>query len=76
MDFAKLNSIAAGSSRTLKKIADLDFGQLYMIEEIKKVHTKYGDKVVVDLYENICCYLPSRLSKYLLQDEEAALVEL
>ena len=70
MDFRKLNSIAKLKRRTLRKISDLDLEVDYNIENIRKVATKYGEKVVVDLEENSCCYLPHRVSNELLSEDE------
>ena len=67
--------VAKSGLRSVKKISELDLDRLYSIEGIRKSTTKYGDKVVVNLEGNIMCYLPARVSKELLSDEEAGLVD-
>ena len=69
--FARLNSVA-NNLRTLKKISELQIDHLYIIEGIRKTTTKYGDKVVVELEGHIYCYLPARVSKELLTNDDAA----
>lgn len=71
MNFEKLNTIAKGDQRTVKKIADLQLNRLYEIEHIRKSHTtNYGDKVVIDITdeknEKVYCYLPKRVGESLL----------
>lgn len=75
MDFSKWNLIAKCEPRNLKKISELEIGQLYIIEDIKKYITKYGDKVAVNLEGNIYAYLPAKLSDALLKNEEAGVKE-
>lgn len=45
----KLNQIAKGDARSLRKISDMVVEKLYLIEGLKIVTTTYGDKVVFDL---------------------------
>ena len=70
-----INAIAKGNQRKLTKISDLEIDQAYVIENIKKIKTQYGDKVIVELASNIYCYLPSRVSKAFLENEEEDLIE-
>lgn len=63
--FAKLNAVAM-NLKTLKKISDLEINRCYIVEAVKKVVTKYGEKIIVELENNIYCYLPARVSKELL----------
>ena len=74
MNFQKLNAVAKPEQRDVTKIADLDPEKPYTIEKILKVTTKkYGEKVIVELEGNLVCYLPARVSKDLLADEEHGL---
>lgn len=75
MNFEHLNSVARGSKKMLRRIADLEINALYPIEAIRKVGTKYGDKVIVDLKNDIFCYLPCRVSKDLWENVAARLIE-
>lgn len=76
MDLEKLNIISrANHQRTCKTISDLQVDQLYMIENIRKCNTKFGEKVVVDLENQIYCYLSSRVSKELLSNDEEGFTE-
>lgn len=69
MNFDRLNSVARGSKKMLKRIAELEVNVLYSIEAIRKVETKYDDKVVVNLNNDIFCYLPCRVSEDLLDND-------
>lgn len=75
MNFEHSNSVARGSKKMLKRIFEFEVGTLYPIEAIRKVDTKYGDKVVVDLKGDILCYLPCRVLKELLTNEAAEFIE-
>lgn len=72
----KINSVAMGNQRELRKISDLEIDQVYVIEDIRKIKTQYGEKVIVELESNIYCYLPSRISKALLENGEECLIEI
>lgn len=80
MNFEKLNMVAKGDQRTVKKIVDLELDRLYEIERIRKSHTSYGEKVVIDIKDekgqNVFCYLPKRVGELLLADEEGGLKEI
>lgn len=71
----KINEIAMGEQRKVRKIADMVVNHLYAIEGIKSVTTTYGQKVVLDLENEEFCYLPVRVSKMMLEDDEAELKE-
>lgn len=45
-----------------KKVADLVVGDKYLITKVKKVQTKFGSAVVVELDNAFCCFLPKRFS--------------
>lgn len=75
MNFDKLNMVAKGCHRTVKKISELIVNQLYSVQSIRKVKTQYGEKVVVDIGEDIYCYLPARVGKELLANGEEGLNE-
>lgn len=75
MDFSKLNVVARSGLRDLKRIFELELNRLYEIEEVKKVMTKYGEKFVVYVKDNMICFLLTRVSNELLSDKEAGLIE-
>lgn len=72
MDFARLNKVA-GNQRTIKRIKDFEVNKCYVIESMKQVETKYGNKVVVDLEDDVFAYLPARVCKELLANGGAGL---
>lgn len=76
MNLEKLNAVGRGQNqRTCKALKELVPDQLYEIENIRKANTKFGEKVIVDLKDDIYCYLPERVSKQLLFEDEAGFVE-
>ena len=76
MNLEKLNVVGrAQDYKTCKALSDLVLDQLYVIENIRKANTKFGAKVIVDLKDNFYCYLPARVSKELLSQDEAGLNE-
>lgn len=76
MDYNKWNKIGKSEPRTIKKISELELHQPYVIEEIREIMTKYGQKVTVSLEGDIYCYLPAKLSHALLQNEAGGLKEI
>lgn len=75
MDLKKLNSISKFIWRKCKLISELVVNQAYMVEDIRKVTTKYGDRVIIDLQDEVYCYLPTRISKELLGNDQQGLTE-
>lgn len=75
MDLNRFNSIAGIMERKSTSISELVVNQAYAIEDIRKAVTKFGDKVIVDLQDNIYCNLPARVSKDLLKNDEQGLKE-
>lgn len=75
MNFDRLNAVAKGEHRTVKKISELVLNQLYSIQNIRKATTRYGEKVIVDIEDDVYCYLPARVGKELLADGEEGLRE-
>ena len=73
MNFDRLNAIARGGQRTMKRVSELELNQPYSIEGLVKATTKYGTKVTVDLEGNIYCYLPCRIFRDLLANDEEQL---
>ena len=73
MDFERLNAIAKGVRRTMKRVSELELNRPYLIEGLVRATTKYGTKVTADLEGNIYCYLPCRVSRDLLANEEQQL---
>lgn len=76
MNYNKWNKIGKSEPRTLKKISELELNRLYIIEEIRQITTKYGEKVTVSLEGDIYCYLPAKLSTALLEKEEEGMKEI
>lgn len=76
MNLEKLNAIGrAKEQRTVKALSELELDQLYLIENIRKANTKFGEKIIVDLENKIYCYLPARVGKELLANNEEGLIE-
>ena len=66
MDFSKLNAIARGLPTM--RVTDLDVNRRYLMTRIKKVHTSYGDKIVIELDSEMQVFLPVRISETLIAD--------
>ena len=72
MNFDRLN-VARGGQRTLKRVSELEVDRPHLIAGLVKATTKYGTKVTADLEGNIYCYLPCRISRDLLANDEEQL---
>lgn len=75
MDFQKLNKISKIEQRELKKLSELNLNEPYEIFQVKQVTTRFGQKVIAELNDNIVCYLPARVSNELLSSNERGLEE-
>lgn len=53
-----------------KKLRDLEVNKLYAITEVKKISTRYGIKIVLQLDSNFDIFLPSRVNGILVENEE------
>lgn len=58
----KINEVAVGDKKKVKKISDMEVNHLYTIEDIKNVTTTFGEKVILVLENDEICYLPARVS--------------
>lgn len=64
-----------GEQRKVRKISDMEVNHLYAIEDIKDVTTTFGRRVILNLENDEFCYLPTRVSKAMLKNDEAGLKE-
>lgn len=54
-----------------KKVKELDPSILYTLTGIKKVKTRFGTKVVVELEAEFDIFLPSKVNHHLIHNQEA-----
>lgn len=71
----RVNTIARGSQRNVRKISEMAVNHPYAIEGVRKTTTQYGEKIIVDLQNNEYSFLPVRLQKEFLANGEAGLIE-
>lgn len=69
--FDNLNTVA-GESEYLPKIKlnDLEQDTNYIVTKIKKINTKYGMKVVLELREEWQFFVPKRVNDMIIHDDE------
>lgn len=65
----KINEVAMGEKRKVRKIADMEVNHLYAIEGIKNITTGFGQKVILNLKNDEYCYLPVRVSEIMPEDD-------
>ena len=65
MDLSGLNKLADGSYLPTMKISELEIDRHYMVTSLKSVMTRFGEKVVATLDEEIQIFLPSRVCEAL-----------
>jgi hypothetical protein len=71
MDLSKLNEV--GRLETFlptKKLSELEVSKNYQITSIRKVQTKYGPRITVDLENINTVFLPARMAKMLNDDDD------
>lgn len=76
MALERLNLLAkGGAKRALKKISELEFDRVYVIESVHKTVSKFGPQVTVNLEGDIFCYLPRKVSDSMLENGEINFIE-
>ncbi|XP_043463982.1 uncharacterized protein LOC122499599 [Leptopilina heterotoma] len=71
MDLEKVNAVGRlDGFLPTKPLSELDSNGRYVVTKMKKVQTKYGPRIIVELDANFVTYLPSRLAKHF--DEEGS----
>lgn len=64
MDLEKINSVGRFEGYLpTKPLSELTKNGVYYITKIKKVHTKYGPKIIVEVDADFITYLLSRFAK-------------
>lgn len=69
MDF--LNTLAKSPALPIKSLKELELNKQYVINDVKKVSTKYGEKVKLTLENSFGVYLPCKVNNYLTDNEES-----
>lgn len=70
MDLSKINEIAEQTSHGLKAMSELIVGETYSITNLRKVKTKFEDRVVAAIDNDYDVFLPNRVGQYLLKQED------
>ena len=68
MDIEKLNKVV--QNLPTKKTTELDKSHTFLVTGIRKVDTRYGTKVVVELDNECQTFLPIRMSSAMINDEK------
>lgn len=67
MDFTTLNNASIDQYLPTKSISELDI-KTYQVTKVKKVNTRYGEKIVVELNQEFDLFLPKKQCEFLLED--------
>ena len=65
MDLSQLNAVSRSTILPTRKWADLEENKSYLVTYIKKVHTRFGEKTVVELDNTFQSFLPYRVNQCL-----------
>lgn len=68
MDFGALNKTSSGSYPTTVCVATLTKDENYKILNLRKIQTKFGEKIVAGISGHKCFFLPKELNDYLLKN--------
>lgn len=72
MDFTTLNKVGKGEDfLPTKKMSDLEVGQEYQITDVRTAKTKFGQRVIAELNGEFSVFLPARVAKAFLKDEQS-----
>lgn len=75
MDLEKVNAVGRFEGfLPTKPLSELTKNGLYYITKMKKVHTKYGLRIIVEVDADFITYLPARFSKHF--EEEPTSLEM
>ncbi|KAK0073008.1 hypothetical protein PV326_013878 [Microctonus aethiopoides] len=71
MDFTKLNEISQKDCFLPKKVwSELQLNTEYNVTDMKKVNTKFGERIIMTFNNEIVVFLPLRIVKFLLNNVE------
>lgn len=77
MDFNNLNKVAQANDFPLtRKMATLSIGEVYSVDSINRVKTKFGKAIVVKLNNEFTIFLPRRMADILTDDKIIELREI
>lgn len=65
--FNFLNSIGIINKLKVTPLASLEINKSYLISGIRKMKTRYGDRIMMDLNKSFSIFLPSRISVALFE---------
>lgn len=66
-----LNALAKTPSLPTKSLKELEVNKQYAINDVRRTFTKYGEKVKLTLEDSFIVYLPSKVNKYLVENQES-----
>lgn len=69
MDLEKVNAVGRFEGYLpTKSLSELAKNGIYDVTKIKKVQTKYGPRIIVEMNADFISYLPSRFAKHFEED--------
>lgn len=69
MDLDKVNAVGRFEGYLpTKSMSELSKNGLYYVTKMKKVQTKYGPRIIVEIDADFITYLPSRFAKHFEDD--------
>lgn len=70
MDFSRINKVGLLTEfLPVKRLAELTPEKEYIVTDIKRVQTKWGSRITVDVEGEFTCFLPTRFVKLFEEDD-------
>ena len=71
MNFEKLNEAGEGKHfLPTIKLKELKVNEIYIVTDVKRVQTKFGARIVVELENKFSVFLPKRMVKVFYEDKD------
>lgn len=69
MDFSRINKVGkAAEFLPTKKMHELELEKDYKISNLRRVQTKWGSRIIIDIEDKFTCFLPTRFVKLFEED--------
>ena len=70
MDLSQINKVSLSTFLPTKKWAELEENKTYLVTKIKKVHTRFGERIVLELDSIFQSFIPNRVSEIIYNNQQ------
>ena len=70
MDLSQINVVSRTTFLPMKKWAELEENKTYLVTKIKKVRTRFGESIVLELDSIFQSFIPNRVSEIIYNNQQ------